>query len=132
MRRLVRIVGSLALFGSGSYVFVYLYRWERHRAIVVALLFVAAGVAMASAAILRRLPSSGGGVVVSAVTWVVEKVAGRTAEPARRRLAVDLEAIAFPPDGLLPRDPAPLAEDQPLGDDDEDFRLLLGRTGRPA
>ncbi len=178
MRKLAWLVGSLVLVASGSYVLVYLYRWEWHRAVLVALLFLAAEVGMASAAILRRLPVPegnaesrrgaptdpgvlarldeaaprrdhfawlerqadrtavfipvllGGGVIVSALTWVVERVAGKAAEPAlRRRLAGDLSAIAFPPDGLVAPSAAVLAEEG--SSIDEDLRLLLGPTGGP-
>lgn len=50
--RLVIVVSAAACAG---YTFVYLYRWEWHRAIVAALFLVVAEVAIAAAAILRRL-----------------------------------------------------------------------------
>ncbi len=177
MRKLAWLVGTMALLASGSYVFVYLYRWEWHRAMLVGLLFVGAEVAMASATILQRLAGLergdateqrgappppvlarlqeaaprrdhfawlevrgdrtavfipvllGGGVVVSALAWVVEKLAAKTTEPSLERgLATRLDAIAFPPDGLIAHDAELLAEDGPFGDD-EDLRLLLGPTG---
>lgn len=40
---------------SGIYVFVYLYRWEWHRALLVGILFVGAEIAVASVAILKRI-----------------------------------------------------------------------------
>lgn len=60
MKHLVRvvIVGSAA--ASAGYTFVYLYRWEWHRAIVAALFLVVAEVAIAAAAILRRLAALDG------------------------------------------------------------------------
>ncbi len=55
MRRtaLVGVVGVLA--ASGAYALIYLFRWEWHRAIITALFFVAAEVALGVVVILRRL-----------------------------------------------------------------------------
>jgi hypothetical protein len=50
--RLVILISAAACAG---YTFVYLYRWEWHRAIVAALFLVVAEVAIAAAAVLRRL-----------------------------------------------------------------------------
>jgi hypothetical protein len=47
------LIGAVA--ASGIYLFVYLFRWEWHRALVAGVLFVAAEIALASAAILDRL-----------------------------------------------------------------------------
>jgi hypothetical protein len=52
---LLRLVGWVVLLASGTYLLVYLYRWEWNRALISGLFFVAAEVALASAAILRRL-----------------------------------------------------------------------------
>jgi hypothetical protein len=52
LSRLVFVVSAAACAG---YTFVYLYRWEWHRAIVAALFLVVAEVAIAAATILRRL-----------------------------------------------------------------------------
>jgi hypothetical protein len=49
------LLGALA--ATGIYLFVYLVRWEWHRALVAGVLFVAAELALASAAILDRLRS---------------------------------------------------------------------------
>lgn len=46
-----------AVAACGVYLFVYLVRWEWHRALVAGVLFVAAEVALAAAAILDRLRS---------------------------------------------------------------------------
>lgn len=46
-----------AALASGVYLFVYLFRWEWHRAVVAGILFLAAEVALAAAAILDRLRS---------------------------------------------------------------------------
>ncbi|MGQ0520526.1 MAG: hypothetical protein ACT4PX_05150 [Actinomycetota bacterium] len=47
------LMGAVA--ASGVYLFVYLFRWEWHRALVAGVLFVGAEIALASAAILDRL-----------------------------------------------------------------------------
>lgn len=47
------ILGVLA--SSGAYALIYLYRWEWHRAIITALFFVAAEVALGVSVLLRRL-----------------------------------------------------------------------------
>lgn len=45
----------------------------------------------------------GGGVVVSAIAWIIGKLAEGTATPAaERRLAGRLGPLRFPPDGLQP------------------------------
>ncbi len=46
-----------AVLASGAYFFVYLFRWEWHRALVAGIVLVAAEVALAAAAILDRLRS---------------------------------------------------------------------------
>lgn len=174
MKKFGWLTGVVTLLATGGYIFVYLYRWEWHRALIVAMLFVAAEVAMASALILRRvgkveraLPVDrthepepavldrlrgnvprrnpfawlepgegrtavfipvllGSGVVVSAVAWLVERVAGRTAEPAmERRLASQLGAIAFPAGGLVPNEAELLAQNG-SSTHDLDLELLLG------
>ncbi len=180
MKKVAWLVGVITLLATGGYIFVYLYRWEWHRALVVAVLFVAAEVGMAAAvlyrrvgklqrhlddererreerkrtvdpAVVERLRTSaprrdhfawlapragrvgvfipvllGSGVVVSAMAWVVEHVAGRTAEPAMERgLAAHLSALAFPADGLVADDAELLAQDGGSRHD-EDLVLLLG------
>lgn len=55
MKKLRYAILALAVGSSGIYLFVYLYRWEWHRALVAGVLFVAAEVALAAAAILDRL-----------------------------------------------------------------------------
>jgi hypothetical protein len=52
---LLRVIGWIVLVASGTYLLVYLYRWEWNRALISGLFFVAAEVALASSAILRRL-----------------------------------------------------------------------------
>ena len=52
-RTLGRLVSLLVLVSSGTYLLVYLYRWEWNRALVAGIFFVAAEVAIAAGAILR-------------------------------------------------------------------------------
>lgn len=54
-RRIMVAVGTTALLASGVYVFVYLYRWEWHRAVFAGIVFVAAEVGLGIAALLDRL-----------------------------------------------------------------------------
>ncbi len=88
---------------------------------------------------LRDLPSQtnvfvtflvGGGVLLSAVAWLIDRTASLTATPAReKRLARRLAAITYPADGLVVDDATALAEEVP-GTDDADIRTLLHGTGR--
>lgn len=177
MKQLSWAVGVLTLLATGGYLFVYIYRWEWHRALLVGVLFLAALVALATALVLRRLgrlaqqvtsdaraPSGtgevlqrlreapvdrpafpwlkaddaldrthvfipillGGGVVVSAVAWLVERVAGQSARAGvEAELAGELEGIVFPRTALVPTDSELLACDDEFSDDPQ-LRLLLG------
>jgi hypothetical protein len=71
----------------------------------------------------------GGGVLVSAVAWVVDRVAARTGSPGDQRLAEQLTAISYPRGGLLVDDVTVLAQEVP-GADDTQIRKLLRRAGR--
>ena|SRR6056297_2543780 len=72
----------------------------------------------------------GGGVVISAAAWVVDRVASRTSAPSREhQLAVDLSRIGYPGGGLLPDEVTALAQTVP-GVDDEHLRSLLRRPSR--
>ncbi|HEX2038366.1 MAG TPA: hypothetical protein VHF47_01395 [Acidimicrobiales bacterium] len=55
MRRVAYGLGLVVLLASGTYVFVYLYRWEWNRALFAAALFIATEVAMGLAWVLERL-----------------------------------------------------------------------------
>ncbi len=71
----------------------------------------------------------GGGVVLSGVAWVVDRIAGATSTPAReRRLAARLTDIAYPRGGLILDDTTVLAQEVP-GADDGQIRHLLRRAG---
>ncbi|MGQ0618097.1 MAG: hypothetical protein ACT4PW_14100 [Acidimicrobiia bacterium] len=73
----------------------------------------------------------GGGIVVSAVAWLVDRVASVTATPVgEERLAAQLGPISYPRGGLLVDDVTVLAQDVP-GADDAQIRKLLRRAGRP-
>lgn len=176
MRAFSWLVGVVTLLATGAYLFVYIYRWEWHRALLVGVLFLGCLVALTAALVLRRLASLeqhltrtaaahddgdlvlrrlrsapvdtapfpwlaperlsqthvfipvllGGGVVVSALAWLVERVAGRSARTGvEAELAGELHGIAFPTTPLVPTDAELLACDEHCTDDPR-LRLLLG------
>jgi hypothetical protein len=73
----------------------------------------------------------GGGILISAVAWVADRVAARTqSSPAgEQRLAQQLSSISYPRGGLLLDDITVLAQEVP-GADDTQIRKLLRRGGR--
>ncbi len=74
----------------------------------------------------------GGGVVLSAIAWLVDRVAAKTSSPqGERRLAMELEPISYPRGGLLVDDITVLAQEVP-GADDGQIRTLLRRAGYPS
>lgn len=54
-RRMATALAAATLAGSGTYLFVYLYRWEWNRAIIAGVFFLAAQMALSTAAVLGRL-----------------------------------------------------------------------------
>jgi hypothetical protein len=56
-RRFAVTLGVIVLLASGTYVFVYLYRWEWNRALFAAALFIATEVALGLAWVMERLRS---------------------------------------------------------------------------
>jgi len=73
----------------------------------------------------------GGGVLLSGIAWVVDRVASKTSSPAgEERLARQLYPISYPVGGLLLDDITVLAQEVP-GADDGQIRQLLRRGGRP-
>jgi hypothetical protein len=156
LRRMVHLVGRLlsavVLIAAGSYVFIYLVRWEWNRALIAGLFFVSAEVFLLAdvafgriralsagtglpageeptAALVGRLratrPASSGpfawlapdrdrldvllpiligaGVLLSAVSYLVEQVSRVTALPvAEDELARGLATMALPAGGLAP------------------------------
>jgi hypothetical protein len=72
----------------------------------------------------------GGGILVSGMAWVVDKLGSKTSAPAaERQLAAKLGLISYPVGGLVVDDVTVLAQDTP-GADDVQIRKLLGRRGR--
>jgi hypothetical protein len=72
----------------------------------------------------------GGGVVLSALAWVLDKVAATTTTSLQEgRLAGDLSRIAYPEDGLLVDDVTVLAQSVPHVDAPQ-LRALLRRGDR--
>ena len=168
MKVLAWIAGAVTLAATGAYVFIYLARWEWHRALLVAVFFVAAELGMLGALLLRRLTRLeasaaaeadtavldrlrsapypdrfawlersvgrtnvfltillGGGVIVSAGAWLLDRLAGRTAGPGTdRAIASRLRPLSLP-DGFVADDAELLARDRPYADD-PGLRLLVG------
>ena len=109
---LLRVLGWVVLLASGTYLLVYLYRWEWNRALISGLFFVAAEVALASSAILRRLtsvehrldeasraapaarPSTGGGGEGGPFAWMSDDRLG-VFVPVLLGVGVILSAIAY-------------------------------------
>lgn len=70
----------------------------------------------------------GGGIVLSGLAWVVDKIAASTTTSLEEgRLAGDLSRIAYPDDGLLVDEVAVLAQSVPHFDDPR-LRALLRRN----
>jgi hypothetical protein len=74
----------------------------------------------------------GGGVLVSGILWVIDKLAGRSvASSQERRLAAQLRGIAFPASGFVPPDSVLFAADLDRDEREDLALLLLGRTETP-
>ncbi|MDP1819438.1 MAG: hypothetical protein Q8K58_06020 [Acidimicrobiales bacterium] len=72
----------------------------------------------------------GGGVILSGVAWIVDRLASKTTTPTgEARLAAQLAPISYPSGGLLVPDATVLAQEVP-GDDDTRLGRLLRGTGR--
>jgi hypothetical protein len=73
----------------------------------------------------------GGGIIISGIAWVVDRVASKTSSPVgEQRLGRQLGAISYPSGGLLLDDVTVLAQEVP-GANDEQIRQLLRRSGSP-
>lgn len=71
----------------------------------------------------------GGGVLLSGIAWLVDRLAANTSTPAgEERLARQLGPISYPRGGLLVDDVTVLAQAVP-GCDDAQIRRLLRRAG---
>lgn len=69
----------------------------------------------------------GGGVLLSALAWVVDKLATNTSTPAGEvKIAQSLDSISYPQGGLLVDDITALAQDSP-GDLDRQLQMMLRR-----
>jgi hypothetical protein len=72
----------------------------------------------------------GGGVILSAVAWMVDRVASKTSSPAgEQKLGRQISGISYPSGGLLLDDVTVLAQEVP-GANDEQIRWLLRRGSR--
>lgn len=70
----------------------------------------------------------GAGVAVSALAWILDRIAETTVTPAReRRLAAELSSIAFPPCGLV-ADEGSLIAGETSSTKDPELQLLMGDT----
>ncbi len=73
----------------------------------------------------------GGGVMLSGIAWVVDRLASKSTSPAgEERLGRQLNPISYPSGGLLLDDITVLAQEVPGANDDQ-IRQLLRRGGRP-
>ena len=71
----------------------------------------------------------GGGVLLSAIAWLMDQVASKTSTPVgEQRMARQLDQISYPQGGILVDDVTVLAQDVP-GADDAQIRKLLRRAG---
>lgn len=71
----------------------------------------------------------GGGVLISGIAWIVDRVASKTSSPAgEERLVRQLSNISYPTGGLLLDDVTVLAQEVPGANDDQ-IRQLLRRGG---
>lgn len=72
----------------------------------------------------------GGGVILSGIAWLVDRIAANTTTPAgEEQLARQLGPISYPHGGLLVDDVTVLAQAVP-GCDDAQLRRLLRRSGQ--
>ena len=72
----------------------------------------------------------GGGVLISGIAWVVDRVASKSSSPTGdERLTRQLAPISYPAGGLLLDDITVLAQEVPGANDDQ-IRQLLRRGGR--
>ena len=71
----------------------------------------------------------GGGIVLSAGAWVVDRIASKTSSPAgEQKLGRQLSRISYPSGGLLLDDVTVLAQEVPGASDDQ-IGWLLARHG---
>jgi hypothetical protein len=145
-------VGTLAM--GAIYMVVSLNRWEWNRALFFGLIVLIAEVGIGTGLILRDTRPSpphrfgwledtssqmnvfitflvGGGVLLSGLAWVADKVAANTSTPiGEEQLARQLGTISYPMGGLLVDEVTALAQEVP-GTDDGQIRKLLNNP-RPS
>jgi len=74
----------------------------------------------------------GGGIILSGIAWLVDRIAAGTTTPAgEQKLASALAPISYPRGGLLLDDITVLAQEVP-GADDRQIRKLLRRAGHTS
>ncbi len=83
-RRMATALAVTTLAGSGTYLFVYLYRWEWNRALIAGVFFLAAQMALSTSAVLSRLRA-------------VETAQRQRPDPASPRVLDHLREAAGPP-----------------------------------
>ncbi len=75
----------------------------------------------------------GGGVLLSGIAWLVDKLAAGTSSPVgEQRLARQLGPISYPRGGLLVDDVTVLAQEVPGADDAQIHKLLRRAAGSDA
>jgi hypothetical protein len=73
----------------------------------------------------------GGGVILSGVAWMVDRIASKTSSPAgEQKLGRQISSISYPSGGLLLDDVTVLAQEVPGANDEQIRRLLLRRGVR--
>lgn len=55
MKKLAWLIGVATIAGCGTYVFVYLYRWEWNRALIMGIFLIPAEIPLATALVLLRM-----------------------------------------------------------------------------
>lgn len=137
VRFIPRLLNTVVLGVSGTYLLVYLYRWEWNRAVISGMFFIAAEIALATSLILAQLrrqatatesmtaqtitdvnaatrPQSfawltsndrlgvfipvllGAGVILSALAYIVERIASAVAGPTVDRHSARLMGLDLP------------------------------------
>ena len=72
----------------------------------------------------------GGGLILSGIAWIVDRVAARTSTPVgEQRLAAKLGPISYPRGGLLVDDITVLAQDVPGADDEPPALIWMSDDG---
>ena len=89
------MVGLAALVGSGAYVFVYIYRWEWNRALIMLGFFVATEVALSTALAELKLAGALPDLVVSLGSAGSRKLVRTEVYQVSSVIYRDMDATAF-------------------------------------